>query len=311
MAAINYGTIAVIPKGIWDSAAQYNVANLVTYDGSSYLAHTVPPVGTVPTDTTYWQVSAQGTNTASADAIGVVKPDGETITVDSGGTISAKKATESTFGIVGGGSNGVTVGSDGVMGVDTTFTQATELANIIAAEAFSTVLGKVSKAIAMTMSLDENALLKNMLSSVDVNDAEKIPTSAYIHKLVERIGMGTDLDSGDSLTAAVNSLNSDLDNTDNKLATAQTDISTLKGLLNNGQFWVSNSSYTDITIDGVMYTGSTDIAWMNLTNGSDRRIVIGFVFTSSNGDVWTKFITTPRLLIQNVIAGTWSGIRSV
>jgi len=43
-----------------------------------------------------------------------------------------------------------------------------------------------------------------------VNDTGKIPTSAYIHKLVERIGMGTDLDSGDSLTAAVNSLNSDL-----------------------------------------------------------------------------------------------------
>jgi|GEM_PF-3675262 len=210
MAAINYGTVAVVPKGVWDATTQYNVANLVTYDGSSYLAHSKPPVGTLPTDAAYWQVSAQGTNKATANAAGVVKPDGETITVDTAGTISAKKAAENSFGIVSGGSKGVTVGSDGVMGVDTTFTQATELANIIAAEAFSTVLGKVSKAIAATMSLNENALLKNMLSSVDVNDTGKIPTSAYIHKLVERIGMGTDLDSGDSLTAAVNSLNSDL-----------------------------------------------------------------------------------------------------
>ena len=93
------------------------------------------------------------------------------------------------------------------------FKQAAELANIISGEAISIVLGKVSKAIATTMSLDQNALLKSMLSSVDVNDANKIPTSAYIHSLVERIGMGTALNTGSNLTNAVNQLNSDLSNT--------------------------------------------------------------------------------------------------
>lgn len=91
------------------------------------------------------------------------------------------------------------------------FNQAAELANIISGEAISIVLGKVSKAIATTMSLDQNALLKSMLSSVDVNDTNKIPTSAYIHSLVERIGMGTALNTGSNLTNAVNQLNSDLE----------------------------------------------------------------------------------------------------
>ena len=61
------------------------------------------------------------------------------------------------------------------------------------------------------MSLDENALLKNMISGIDVNDGSKVPSSAYIHSLVERIGMGTALEGGfDNLTAGLNSVNNNL-----------------------------------------------------------------------------------------------------
>lgn len=49
------------------------------------------------------------------------------------------------------GSDDITVGEDGNLTVNTTFEQATELANIIAGEAIKSVLGKVSKAIATTM----------------------------------------------------------------------------------------------------------------------------------------------------------------
>jgi hypothetical protein len=52
--AIEYGTIAIVPKGEYESGTQYEVANLVTRDGSSFLAHTKPPVGTLPTNTAYW-----------------------------------------------------------------------------------------------------------------------------------------------------------------------------------------------------------------------------------------------------------------
>lgn len=61
MAAVAYGHVAIVPKGIWNAETQYEVCQLVEYDGSSYVAKAQPPVGTLPTDTLYWQVSAAGT----------------------------------------------------------------------------------------------------------------------------------------------------------------------------------------------------------------------------------------------------------
>lgn len=208
--AVNYGQVAIVPKGVWNAETQYKVNNLVEYDGSSYVAKVQPPVGTLPTDTSYWQVSAAGTKKATADSLGTVMPDGTTTEIKEDGKLSAKTAQQNALGVVK-GSDDIIVGEDGNLTVNTTFEQATELANIIAGEAIKSVLGKVSKAIATTMSLDENALLKNMISGIDVNDGNKVPSSAYIHSLVERIGMGTALEGGfDNLTAGLNSVNNNL-----------------------------------------------------------------------------------------------------
>lgn len=210
--AVNYGQVAIVPKGVWNAETQYKVNNLVEYDGSSYVAKVQPPVGTLPTDTSYWQVSAAGTKKATADSLGTVMPDGTTTEIKEDGKLSAKTAQQNALGVVK-GSDDITVGENGNLTVNTTFEQATELANIIAGEAIKSVLGKVSKAIATTMSLDENALLKNMISGIDVNDGAKVPSSAYIHSLVERIGMGTALEGEfDNLTAGLNSVNNNLSN---------------------------------------------------------------------------------------------------
>lgn len=209
--AVNYGQVAIVPKGVWNAETQYKVNNLVEYDGSSYVAKVQPPVGTLPTDTSYWQVSAAGTKKATPDSLGTVMPDGTTTEIKEDGKLSAKTAQQNALGVVK-GSDDITVGEDGNLSVNTTFEQATEIANIIAGEAIKSVLGKVSKAIATTMSLDENALLKNMISGIDVNDGNKVPSSAYIHTLVERIGMGTELSGFDNLTAGLNSVNNNLGN---------------------------------------------------------------------------------------------------
>lgn len=209
--AVNYGQVAIVPKGVWNAETQYKVNNLVEYDGSSYVAKVQPPVGTLPTDTSYWQVSAAGTKKATPDSLGTVMPDGTTTEIKEDGKLSAKTAQQNALGVVK-GSDDITVGEDGNLSVNTTFEQATEIANIIAGEAIKSVLGKVSKAIATTMSLDENALLKNMISGIDVNDGNKVPSSAYIHTLVERIGMGTELSGFDNLTAGLNSVNNNLSN---------------------------------------------------------------------------------------------------
>lgn len=210
--AVNYGQVAIVPKGEWNVETQYKVNNLVSYDGSSYVAKVQPPVGTLPTDTSYWQVSAAGTKKATADSLGTVMPDGTTTSVGEDGKLSVNTAQQDALGVVK-GSDDITVGEDGTLTVNTTFEQATELANIIAGEAIKSVLGKVSKAIATTMSLDEKALLKNMISGIDVNDVNKVPSSAYIHSLVERIGMGTALEGEfDNLTDGLNSVNNNLSN---------------------------------------------------------------------------------------------------
>ena len=177
MAEVSYGHIAIVPKGVWSSETQYDVGHLVEHDGSSYVVKTRPPVGTLPTDESYWQLSAKGTTVATGDIAGVVK-----------------------------GSDDINVGEDGELTVNTTFEQATELANLIAGEAIKEVLGKVSKAIATTMDLDQNALLKSMVSGIDTNDGNKVPSSAFVHTLHERLGMGTALAAGDAsnVTQAIN-----------------------------------------------------------------------------------------------------------
>ena len=203
------GKIAVTDGGNYSASTTYEKLTFVHYQGDAYM--TLKTVkGVTPTDDgVNYRRFCKSAELATASKAGIVMPDGTTTTVDSSGYLSAKKATQSTTGIVK-GSNSIKVGSDGAIDVNTTFTQAVNLANIITGEAIATILGKVSKAIATTMNLNQNALLKSMLTSIDANDSSKIPTAAYIHTLVERIGMGTQLTAGANLTEAANNLNSNL-----------------------------------------------------------------------------------------------------
>lgn len=262
--AVNYGQVAIVPKGVWNAEAQYKVNNLVEYDGNSYVAKVQPPVGTLPTDTYYWQVSAAGTKKATADSLGTVMPDGTTTEIKEDGKLSAKTAQQNALGVVK-GSDDINVGEDGNLTVNTTFEQATEIANIIAGEAIKSVLGKVSKAIATTMSLDENALLKNMISGIDVNDGSKVPSSAYIHSLVERIGMGTALEGGfDNLTAGLNSVNNYLSNAGIPTVKKITDLYAIK----KSGFYYYDAGATNAPMSsrgGMIVANYLSDSWISLT----------------------------------------------
>ena len=203
------GKVAVTDGGNYSASTTYEKLTFVHYQGDAYM--TLKTVkGVTPTDDgVNYKLFCKSAVLATASKAGIVMPDGTTTTVNSSGKMSAKKATQSTTGIVK-GSNSIKVGSDSAIDVNTEFTQAANLANIITGEAIATILGKVSKAIATTMNLNQNALLKSMLTSIDSNDSSKIPTAAYIHTLVERIGMGTQLTDGANLTEAANNLNSNL-----------------------------------------------------------------------------------------------------
>jgi len=130
-------------------------------------------------------LSAQGGGIATEDSPGVVKPDGTTIGITNG-TISVNKATQTSLGAIK-GSEDIEINSSGSAKINTNFEEAVELANIIAGEAITEVLGKVSKTIATTMNLNENAILKSMLSNQMENSTSKIPTSALVYALNQTV----------------------------------------------------------------------------------------------------------------------------
>lgn len=305
--AVNYGQVAIVPKGEWNVETQYKVNNLVSYDGSSYVAKVQPPVGTLPTDTSYWQVSAAGTKKATADSLGTVMPDGTTTSVGEDGKLSVNTAQQDALGVVK-GSDDITVGEDGKMTLNTTFEQATELANIIAGEAIKSVLGKVSKAIAATMSLDENALLKNMISGIDVNDGNKVPSSAYIHSLVERIGMGTALEGGfDNLTAGLNSVNNNLSNSGIPIVKKITDLYSIK----TSGFYYYDAGATNAPLSsrgGMIIANYLSDSWISLivvpyasskiyTNTKYNNTWVGWAESATKDDLNTV------LMYRGVITG--------
>ena len=76
-----------------------------------------------------------------------------------------------------------------------------------------------------------------MLTSIDGNSSEKVPTQAYIHTLVERIGMGIELTAGANLTEVANELSSNL-------AAANAKV-TLNGVENINGFTAVYSDRTD------------------------------------------------------------------
>lgn len=71
--------ILINPKGEYDSLTEYNVGDSVSYGTSSYIART-STLGNLPTDTTYWQLLAEGTSiSAIEDTVGAMFIDTSTI----------------------------------------------------------------------------------------------------------------------------------------------------------------------------------------------------------------------------------------
>lgn len=211
------GKVVVTDGGNYSASVTYEKLTFVHYQGDAYM--TLKTVkGVTPTDDgTNYKLFCKSAELATATKAGIVLPDGTTTTVDGNGKISVKKATTSAAGIVKPAATDFIMAADGTQKINTQFTQATELANIIAGEAIAQVWGKVSKAIATTMNLDQNTLLKNMISNIAVNDPDKLNSAAYIYTLVERIGMGTELAVGANLTDGLNKVNSDLTESKNEV----------------------------------------------------------------------------------------------
>lgn len=52
------GVARMVNRGKWNASAQYEISDLVIYQGSSYYCVARPPIGTAPTNTSYWALLA-------------------------------------------------------------------------------------------------------------------------------------------------------------------------------------------------------------------------------------------------------------
>lgn len=62
--SVSAGRVLIIPKGTYDANTTYNFLDAVYYAGSTYVCKQTT-IGHDPTNTTYWQIMAQGTQSAA------------------------------------------------------------------------------------------------------------------------------------------------------------------------------------------------------------------------------------------------------
>ncbi len=56
--ATDLGKVGIVMKGAWSNSVTYEKLDAVTYNNALYIASQDVPAGTLPTNTTYWQLSA-------------------------------------------------------------------------------------------------------------------------------------------------------------------------------------------------------------------------------------------------------------
>ena len=81
------GKISFLPKGEYDSGAMYEALDVVKYDGMVWVAKKSSK-GITPAEGENWMCLLTAADYATADAPGIVKPDGDTIEVSTDATIS-------------------------------------------------------------------------------------------------------------------------------------------------------------------------------------------------------------------------------
>lgn len=84
----NAGRVGFRPKGAYNASTTYTMLNVVTWtDGNSYYALNTT-TGNPPSDTTHWAKMTDIVK-ATTSNLGVVQPDGTSVTIDANGVISA------------------------------------------------------------------------------------------------------------------------------------------------------------------------------------------------------------------------------
>ncbi len=88
--ATTLGNVMPIPKGEWVPGT-YKALNIVTHNNNAYIALQDNAVEPPEDGDANWMLIVRGVTKASVDKLGIVKPDGTTITISEDGTITGAK----------------------------------------------------------------------------------------------------------------------------------------------------------------------------------------------------------------------------
>lgn len=89
--ATSLGNVMPIPKGEWSSGTTYKPLNVVTHNNNAYIALLETTAEPTENGDTNWMLIVKGVTKAEVNKLGIVKPDGTTITISDDGTITGAK----------------------------------------------------------------------------------------------------------------------------------------------------------------------------------------------------------------------------
>lgn len=172
------------------------------------------------------------------------------------------------------------------------FTEASTRANINSGESISTILGKLRKWF---------------------TDLKTVAFSGKYGDLTDRPSLGTAAACTTVNNATTTAANTVLDGRMGKTFMDKIDevnrnIQTLTNVLSG--LSVQTESYGDVSIDGTIYTGKTDYTHIRLEIGT-KVLCIGFISSSNNPNVWSKYVSTNKIVIIKKIEDKWTSLTSI
>lgn len=114
---VSAGRILTLPKGDWNNTTMYNMLDLVSYNGITWLCKR-QCVGITPSveQVEYWQQFGSAAPIASTSVAGLVMPDGTTITIDpTTGAIAVPIAKTNGVGLVKPDGTTITIDANGTI----------------------------------------------------------------------------------------------------------------------------------------------------------------------------------------------------
>jgi len=162
----------LVPKGAYAAGTDYAVGDSVDYNGSSYVMYADAAAGTLPTDTTKWQVLANKGDTGAKGDTGDTGPQGLKGDKGDTGLTGPTGATGAT------GPTGPTGadGADGADGLTVSVNSVTQVAGDISLTQDNIPDGTTNKAYTAT----EQTKLSGIETAADVTDATNVAAAGAI-----------------------------------------------------------------------------------------------------------------------------------